>query len=86
VRERPEHVAPGLSHLAELSPKESAMYEVVDEAVRQGLAPDYVAGLVHDAVVNNTFWIFPHPDMVQALRDRFASILDGHNPAPRPAV
>lgn len=84
VRERPEHVAPGLSHLADLSPREEAIYEVVDEAIRQGLAPDYVAGLVHDAVVNNTFWIFPHPDLVQTLRDRFDSVLEGHNPPPRP--
>ena len=81
IRERPEAVAPG-PHL-ELSAEDEARYEFVTELVRSGLPPEHVADMVHDAIVENKFWIFPHPDFVQSLEPRFRSVLAGTNPEPR---
>ncbi len=36
--------------------------------------------MVHDAVLSKTFWIFPHPEMVTLLSNRYDSVLHGTNP------
>lgn len=50
-----------------------------------GMPPPQVAALVHDAVINNQFWIFTDMRMVQALETRYQAILAGENPPP-PAI
>ena len=42
--------------------------------------PDAVADLVHDAIVNNRFWIFTDLGMVEMLREKHASIVENRNP------
>jgi NADP-dependent 3-hydroxy acid dehydrogenase YdfG len=79
VRERPESVSPGIQ--AEMSTEEETRYSIVSQLVRDGLAPEHVANMVHDAVGNKSFWIFPHPEMVQMLPPRFAHIMGGTNPS-----
>ncbi len=81
IHERPEHVS-GKARL-ELSAEDDAAYSLVTELVRNGLAPDHVADLVHDAVLANQFWIFTHADMQRALESRFESIRTGSNPIRR---
>ncbi len=80
VRERPEWVSPGPQ--LEMSAEQEARYTMVSQLVRDGMSPDHVADLVHDAIVNGTFWIFPHQEMVQLLPARFQHIIDGTNPSP----
>ena len=76
----PEHVSPGPK--LELSPEDEARHQMVSEFLRNGLPPANVAELVHDAVLERKFWIFPHPEAVQMLQKRYDSILTGTNPTP----
>jgi NAD(P)-dependent dehydrogenase (short-subunit alcohol dehydrogenase family) len=80
VRERPEWVSPGPQ--LEMSKQDEERYAVVSQLVRDGMPPDHVANLVHDAILNRTFWIFPHQEMVQLLPARFQHIVEGTNPKP----
>ncbi len=43
--------------------------------------PAQVADLVHDAIINDRFWVFTDMSMVAALADRFESILENRNPS-----
>jgi len=52
---------------------------VLDQ-LRSGMPPPQVAELVHDAVVEDRFWIFTDMDMVTALRPRFDAVLEATNP------
>lgn len=51
-------------------------------AIDEGMQPAAVADLVADAVRNDRFWIFPHPDWLDIAMERFHSIGDGTNPSP----
>jgi NAD(P)-dependent dehydrogenase (short-subunit alcohol dehydrogenase family) len=79
VSKRPEDVAPG-PQLETESPQEAVRYQFVRDMIDNGLSPDHVADLVHDAVVGDKFWIFTHPEMVAMLPNRYDSILHGTNP------
>jgi GMP synthase PP-ATPase subunit len=52
----------------------------VKAAIDGGMEPDAVADLVHDAIVNNRFWIFTDLGMVEMLREKHASIVENRNP------
>ena len=56
------------------------MREFVRDQLRSGMPPAQVAELVHDAVVEDRFWIFTDMDMVAALRPRFDAVLEATNP------
>ena len=45
-----------------------------------GMAPDQVAEAVHDAVVNNRFYILTHPEMTPGIERRMKAIIEGSNP------
>ena len=38
--------------------------------------------MVHDAILNNKFWIFTDLGMVSMLEDKHASIIENRNPVP----
>ena len=78
VLRKPEDVSAGPQ--LEVSPAVQARVDQVRGLIRDGLSPDLVADLVHDAVLAQQFWIFTHPDMVSALPMRYDSILHGTNP------
>ncbi len=77
-RNRPEWAAPDA--LVEPTPEVEARWQFVTDALASGMAPDEVAGLVHDAVVNDKFWIFTDMGMVAMLEDKHASIMENRNP------
>jgi NAD(P)-dependent dehydrogenase (short-subunit alcohol dehydrogenase family) len=77
MNRRPEDVAPGIQSD---DPVEAARYAFVRDLVDNGLSPDHVADLVHDAILAKQFWIFTHPEMVASLPARYDSILTGTNP------
>ena len=52
----------------------------VKAAIDGGMEPEAVADLVHDAIVNNRFWIFTDLGMVEMLREKHASIVENRNP------
>lgn len=79
-RNRPEEAAPPA--LWEPTDMQEMAMTFVREMVDSGRPPEEVADLVHDAVVNDHFWIFTDLQMVQALKDKHDSIMENRNPAP----
>jgi len=54
----------------------------IGRAVDEGMQPGAVADLVVDAIRNDRYWIFPHPEWVEIAMERFHRIGDGLNPEP----
>jgi NAD(P)-dependent dehydrogenase (short-subunit alcohol dehydrogenase family) len=52
----------------------------VRRAVAEGLTPEAVADLVADAVAEQRFWVFPHPDWIGMAELRWATVVEGRNP------
>ena len=51
-----------------------------------GLDPADVAGLVHEAILNNKFFVLPHPSIaLQGIENRLSWMTTGEPPAPRVA-
>jgi NAD(P)-dependent dehydrogenase (short-subunit alcohol dehydrogenase family) len=79
-RNRPEWAAPRpLDEQAE-DPRAALVREFVLDQLKSGMAPEKVADLVHDAVVNDRFWIFTDMDMIKGLEPRYRAILAAENP------
>jgi NAD(P)-dependent dehydrogenase (short-subunit alcohol dehydrogenase family) len=53
----------------------------VRRAVAEGLPPATVADLVADAIGEQRFWIFPHPDWIDMAERRWHSVAEGLNPS-----
>jgi len=53
----------------------------VRRAVDEGLTPATVADLVADAIGEQRFWVFPHPDWIEMAERRWHSVAEGLNPA-----
>lgn len=54
----------------------------VERAIAEGMPPAQVADLVLDAVRENRYWVFPHPDFLDIAVQRFHRIADAANPVP----
>jgi NAD(P)-dependent dehydrogenase (short-subunit alcohol dehydrogenase family) len=52
----------------------------VKRAIDEGMQPAAVADLVVDAIRNDQYWVFPHPEWVEVAMERFHRIGDGVNP------
>lgn len=52
----------------------------VRRAIDEGMPPAAVADLVVDAVREDRFWVFPHPDFLELAMDRFHRIGDVQDP------
>ena len=50
------------------------------ERIKAGLSPESIAQMVMDAVVNETFYILPHPEWNSMIETRMQDILEGRNP------
>ena len=61
-------------------PEDAARAAYITQVLAEGLAPSAIADLVHDAIVGDKFWIFSHPEMMPAIRQRADEILAGRNP------
>ncbi len=84
TRNRPEWAAP--HPLTEepdddLAAEAEARFAFIRDQLAAGMAPEDVANLVHDAVVENSFWVFTDPTIVAALKERFDAILERRNPS-----
>jgi NAD(P)-dependent dehydrogenase (short-subunit alcohol dehydrogenase family) len=82
-RNRPEWAAPRPLDEQPEDPRFTLIREFVMDQLKSGMPPPQVADLVHDAVVNERFWIFTDMEMVRGLEPRYQAILAGENP---PAV
>ena len=52
----------------------------VRRAVDEGLTPATVADLVAEAIGEQRFWVFPHPDWIEMAERRWHSVAEGLNP------
>ncbi len=77
-RNCPEEAAPPA--LVEPSAEEEMRFNFLADMVTSGRPPAEVADMVHDAVLNDTFWIFTDLGMVQALKEKHDSIMENRNP------
>ena len=55
------------------------------QAIEGGLQPDYVADCVFEALREDRFYIFTHPEAMPLVQARMKGILNGENPI-NPAV
>jgi len=58
------------------------MRELVDGFIASGIDPAIVAGQVHDAIVNDRFWIRTHPEMEPQVAARCEAIVKIEAPPP----
>ena len=79
-RNRPEWAAPRPLDDEPDDPTVALIREFVLDQLRSGMPPADVADLVHDAVVNERFWVFTDMEMVKAGEPRYRAILAGENP------
>lgn len=83
ARNRPEWAAPNplTDDEADADAETEARREFIRDQLESGMEPEKVAELVHDAIVDGSFWIFTDMTMVSALADRFSSVLENRNPS-----
>jgi NAD(P)-dependent dehydrogenase (short-subunit alcohol dehydrogenase family) len=82
---RPERfVGPGDEAVVERDRRlyDEALARLAKQNAEDYIPPDDVAGLVFDAIREQRFWIFTHPDAVaERVQARTAAIIDGKAPA-----
>jgi NAD(P)-dependent dehydrogenase (short-subunit alcohol dehydrogenase family) len=64
----------------EKTPIEVAMEEAFRKQVEGGIPPSQVANLVFEAIRDEKFYIFPHPDLLEAYREYSETVLGHRNP------
>ena len=79
-RNRPEHLTDSLAELP--SDEQLERQQMVQEWMAANAKdPAEVADLVHDAVLEQTFWVFTDPDHIESIEQRHEEIRHRRNPA-----
>ena len=79
-RNRPEHLTDSLAELP--SDEQLERKQMVQEWMAANAKdPAEVADLVHDAVLEQTFWVFTDPDHIESIEQRHEEIRGRRNPA-----
>jgi NAD(P)-dependent dehydrogenase (short-subunit alcohol dehydrogenase family) len=84
-RNRPEWAAPRALEEQPHDPRDELIREFVLDQLKSGMEPAKVADLVHEAVVNDRFWVFTDMEMVKGMELRYRAILAAENP-PAPTL
>jgi NAD(P)-dependent dehydrogenase (short-subunit alcohol dehydrogenase family) len=82
-RNRPAHLANALES-APLTAYQQAMRKWFAESTERGMPPDEVAVRVFDAIRSNTFYVLPHDQYDEMIRERMTRILERGKPAIAP--
>lgn len=53
----------------------------VRQAIESGMDPSVIAEAVHQAVLDEKFWILTHPELNDVVLDRYRGAVEGRNPA-----
>lgn len=77
-RNRPEELANAAAPAGE--DQEGAVAGVLHDLIANGLPPERVAEMVHDAVVERRFYVLTHPDWNSMISGRVERIVSGQNP------
>ncbi len=83
-RNRPEWAAP--EALTEPTAEAEFAQAFLRDVLASGAEPSHVAQLVHDAVIDQNFWVFTDGEMVSGLKSRFDAILENRNPVRTPLL
>ena len=75
-RNRPAHLRTAVPP-AEVS---QALRSAFQSVVAAGIAPSVVAERVLEAIREERFYVFPHPEMLAAVRHRMETLLAQRNP------
>jgi NAD(P)-dependent dehydrogenase (short-subunit alcohol dehydrogenase family) len=67
---------------AQDQPGSDDVRQAVRAAIESGLEPAIVATAVRDAIVADRFWILTHPELNDAVLDRYTGAIEGRNPQP----
>ncbi len=79
-RNRPEHLTDPLAELP--SDEDLERQRMIQEWMAENAKdPGEVADLIHDAVLEQTFWVFTDPDHIESIERRHEEIRDRRNPA-----
>ncbi|MFT4774712.1 MAG: NAD(P)-dependent dehydrogenase (short-subunit alcohol dehydrogenase family) [Candidatus Azotimanducaceae bacterium] len=62
------------------NPVAGGMQATIESLVANGIASEVVADAVHDAVIENKFWILTHDETKPGVLERAQQIVDGVNP------
>ena len=65
---------------ASSSPHGEKMEAAFREMIASGMSPDKVAEITLDAVKNDRFYIFTHPDLMYLARERMNALMEMKNP------
>ena len=85
ARNRPEHLTdtlPDLDTDEDRATREAFLEMIASEALK----PDAVADLVHDAILDGTFWVFTDDRHVENITNRHAEIAGRRNPTEARAI
>ena len=63
-----------------MSPEEEALERVMLRDAQTAMSPLKVADCMFDAIKEEKFYIFPHPELKNEVRLRMEDILQGQNP------
>lgn len=69
-----------LAQAAEITPETEQFRQFVSALVDGGISTEVVAAAVHDAVVQNRFWILTHEESKAGITNRAREIVEGVNP------
>ena len=79
-RNRPEHLIDALAQLP--SEEQLERQQMIQEWMAQNAKdPAEVADLIHDAVLEQTFWVFTDPDHIESIERRHEEIRGRRNPS-----
>ena len=84
-RNRPEHLIDTLAE-PEADEDRAAREAFLEMIASEALKPDAVADLVHDAILDGTFWVFTDDRHVENIINRHAEIAGRRNPTEARAI
>jgi NADP-dependent 3-hydroxy acid dehydrogenase YdfG len=64
----------------EVRPEVKQKMDFLRKSGKQGLSADEVAKITFEAIRENIFYIFPHPELISAVKNRMDDILLSRNP------
>ncbi len=85
ARNRPAHLQNDPTE-ERMSPESEAMRQFMHQAVEAGMPPHQVADIVFQAIRDEKFYIFTHPEWKEAIRVRMEDILQERHPTYVPGL
>jgi NAD(P)-dependent dehydrogenase (short-subunit alcohol dehydrogenase family) len=79
-RNRPARLA-NTSPTVAPAPWQQAVRQSFRDSIAHGTPPDEIADCVFTAIRNGTFYVLPHPEFKEQIRERVERILSDRNPA-----